>query len=897
MSQQFKNIYFSDFPLGSIKKNNLTLAFGEKDSQLYAHLKPLSSHETRELLGHSSFASLQTAAECEGLAVGTFCLRVLRQKLEHVKEAKSIYHIEPSVENILLPIEPLQTTFRGGQTEPLHNWYPYLEGYSPNFVEYLLTQFAPKATHILDPFSGTGTTPLTASRLGLHPFYCELNPLLQYLTETKAIALNLENKERQYLAFALGDLAANLETLINGADKETVLQRDYFEAFGKSLFFDEEVFDQILRARSFIDELSCADPKSARFLSIAVLSSLIPVSRLVRRGDLRFKTLEELKREQSKFIPTIQGNLRMIAADLLRIKSVAYSATLVTGNARDLEKLPPLGIEAVITSPPYLNGTNYFRNTKVELWFLRCLRTADDLSSFRIKAITAGINDVTVGKAIRFDSPNLKSLVQRLEDVAYDARIPRMVATYFSDMQQVLSAIKKHLVAGAVVMIDIGDSSYSSIHVPTHSLLKEVLEEEGFVIDREITLRRRMSRSGFPLSQVLLSASLPKLRSSHVEAASLPQPAWSTSWRSFKADLPHQKGEYAKRNWGNPLHSLCSYQGKMKPALASQLVTTFVPEGGTLLDPFAGVGTIPFEAALQGKRSWAFDISPAALCITSAKLDKPNSEDCERQMRLLECFLLSEQVMDAEQEAAAMIRFNGNLAEYFDKRTFDEVLLARRFFFRNPLETASEALVMASLLHILHGNRPYALSRRSHPITPFAPTGPTEYRPLMPRLRDKVRRSLGVSYPPSFNPGKTFKQDATLCWPQQVDSLDAVITSPPFFDSTRFYQANWMRLWFCGWEAIDFKTQPLAFVDERQKVSFEVYESLLRQARERLKPDGVVVFHLGESRKCNMAEALIGVAAPWFQVKDFFSENVEHCESHGIRDKGTVTSHQYLVLG
>jgi hypothetical protein len=25
-------------------------------------------------------------------------------------------------------------------------------------------------------------------------------------------------------------------------------------------------------------------------------------------------------------------------------------------------------------------------------------------------------------------------------------------------------------------------------------------------------------------------------------------------------------------------------------------------------------------------------------------------------------------------------------------------------------------------------------------------------------------------------------------------------------------------------------------------------------------------------------------------------ESVEHCETHGITDKGTVTSHQYLVL-
>lgn len=897
MSQQFKNIYFSDYPSHSASKKNLTIAFGEKDSDLYAQLKPLSSYETRELLEHSSYVALQAAAELEGLALGTYCLRILRQKMKAVKETRGVYHAESSQSDVLLAVDPIQTTFRGGQTEPLHNWYPYLEGYSPNFVEYLLTQFAPRATRILDPFSGTGTTPLTASRAGLQAFYCELNPLLQYLTEAKVTALTLSEKDKHNLASSLNGLATNLEDRVKGSSKDNILQQDYFKTFGKSLFFDEDVFGQVLQIRTFIDEIDLTTPMLARFLNIAVISSLVPASRLVRRGDLRFKTPQELKKEQPQFFSTVQNNLKMIAADLLRIGSVTHSATLVASNARDLDKLPPLDIDAVITSPPYLNGTNYFRNTKVELWFLRCLRSSQDLSRFRDKAITAGINDVTVEKTISFDSPKLKALVEKLEAVAYDARIPRMVATYFTDMQQVLAGVKTHLIDDGIVMIDIGDSSYSNIHVPTHLLLKEVLEEQGFVVEREITLRRRMSRSGFPLSQVLLSARLPKAHSSCVKRMPVPQLLDSASWKSFKVDLPHQKGEYAKRNWGNPLHSLCSYQGKMKPALASHLVEAFVPEGGKILDPFAGVGTIPFEAALQGKHSWAFDISPAALCITSAKLGTPIAEDCEQQMMVLESFLISEQATALEKETASTIKFNGSLLDYFDERTFNEILLARRFFFNNPPGTASESLVMAALLHILHGNRPYALSRRSHPITPFAPTGPTEYRPLMPRLRDKVGRSLRVKQPENFCPGETFDQDATLYWPQQIDALDAIITSPPFFDSTRFYLANWMRLWFCGWENTDFQTQPLAFVDERQKASFDVYSPLLRQARERLKPGGVVVFHLGESRKCNMAEALIKVSSPWFQVKDFFSENVEHCESHGIRDKGTVTSHQYLVLG
>jgi hypothetical protein len=45
-----------------------------------------------------------------------------------------------------------------------------------------------------------------------------------------------------------------------------------------------------------------------------------------------------------------------------------------------------------------------------------------------------------------------------------------------------------------------------------------------------------------------------------------------------------------------------------------------------------------------------------------------------------------------------------------------------------------------------------------------------------------------------------------------------------------------------------------------------------------------------------MAAALSKIAERWFHVVDVFVESVSHCESHGIRDKGTVVQHAYLVL-
>ena len=59
------------------------------------------------------------------------------------------------------------------------------------------------------------------------------------------------------------------------------------------------------------------------------------------------------------------------------------------------------------------------------------------------------------------------------------------------------------------------------------------------------------------------------------------------------------------------------------PSLDYHLVTRFVSRGGVMLDPFGGVGTIPFEGALHGIATFSFEISPAALHISRAKLGLP----------------------------------------------------------------------------------------------------------------------------------------------------------------------------------------------------------------------------------------------------------------------------------
>ncbi|MEQ1908028.1 MAG: DNA methyltransferase [Vicinamibacterales bacterium] len=793
-------------------------------------------------------------------------------------------------------VKGADATFERVKEQPIYSWFPYLEGYSAAFVEGLQTRFLPHARRIIDPFAGTGTTALALSMRGIECGYCEANPVMRHVIATKVRVLTLNAAAKARLTAQLEQAATTLKRDLAMAKPDVSLPSTYAACFGDSIFFDPATFDHVCRLRTHADNLAALDPLLGDLFSIAIIANLVACSRLKRAGDVRYKTEKELQRGIPNLLATVMAQLWRIASDVKHSLNGECNARLLAEDAKDLSAIPTFDADGVITSPPYLNGTNYIRNTKLELWFLRQITAAADLRRLRDAMVTAGINDVAGSQAI--DSlPQVAEVVRNISADAYDQRIPQMVAAYFADMERVLTGLWSHCKRHAVVCIDIGDSRYGGVHVPTHSLLVDVATSVGFECIERVPLRKRLSKDRTPLSQeVVVLKRTSKPTRTRARARNESQAMRRRNWEWFKTTLPHQNLPYTKRNWGHPLHSACSYQGKMKPSLAHFLVHCFSEAGQTVLDPFSGAGTIPFEAALQGRRAIGFDIGVMGFAVTSAKLSPPDPERLESFIEGLDKVVRKSHPTQTELRLCANVKFNRPIPEYFHPDTLSEVLCARKFMAEHRDRSPEWAWTMTCLLHILHGNRPYALSRRSHPVTPFAPTGPTEYRSVVHKLRQKSERGMSAERPAQFLPGNSVLADVLERWPSEVSKVDAIITSPPFFDSTRFYMSNWMRYWFCGWEREDFDSEPSRFVESLQRLNLDVYSRVFKRFREHLSESGVVVMHLGHSRKCNMAMELARRAEPLFSVAEVFSEDVTHCEKHGVRDKGTVTAHQYLIL-
>ena len=496
-------------------------------------------------------------------------------------------------------------TFALNKGEPIHRWYPYLEGYSACLVDKLLQEIGVENVQtIYDPFCGTGTTPLVASKHDIISYYSETNPYMRLVIEAKTNCVK-RLRDSNIGSRHLKKFLAKMQNYQYQRSFDPIT----WNGFEK--YFDQDVLGLLLELRSTVVRISDGDTQ--KIAKVLLASVTVRASKMIRQGDLRFAKDTEKSEADRDIIENFVQKLKDAIADIEDDTYPTLTETVCLcedSRDADIESV----IDCVITSPPYLNGTNYIRNTKLELKLLDFVSSEQDLPALHSKGIMAGINNVSK-RTSDFSPPEcVKCYLEKLAPVAYDKRIPIMVAGYFRDMEQVIIRLSHAVRNGGYLLMDIGDSQFAGIHIPTHEILVELCHAHGFELYDEKVLRQRRSKNGMTLSQRLLKFRLHKRIS--------PEELFQAQAKAFIRTMPYRQAPYSGRNWGHPWHSLCSYHGKLKPAIAHFMIERFTRRGDIVLDPLCGVGTIPFEACLQGRIGIGNDLSELAYVVTKAKLGK-----------------------------------------------------------------------------------------------------------------------------------------------------------------------------------------------------------------------------------------------------------------------------------
>lgn len=397
---------------------------------------------------------------------------------------------------------PLGRTFRETRLLPIHRWYSYVEGYSADYLVATLGEFGAGIRNVYDPFGGTGTALLEAAKRGVPSYYAEANPFMAFVIDSK---INAAAWARRNLEAARTGLSTYLAELQRDSFRQRAAQHDlspYHRAFPNRDFFDEAHLRELLEAIRLAGEVLKTEPRLSQLVTLGCAANVVGSSHMTRRADLRRRRVDEYKTRRVDVVESVSASITEILDDLPRLPADMATVEQVAGDCRVVSDDWSERFDAALTSPPYLNGTNYVRNTKLELFVLGFIEHELELGDLRAAGVTGGITQAATSREIAHRFDFVEAIACELDRSARDKRIPHLVRLYFSDMYEVFQAVHAVLRPGGHYVLDIGDSRFYGVHVPTDRVLAELAESVGFRVESERLLARRHSRDKSPLVQV-----------------------------------------------------------------------------------------------------------------------------------------------------------------------------------------------------------------------------------------------------------------------------------------------------------------------------------------------------------------------------------------------------------
>ncbi len=252
----------------------------------------------------------------------------------------------------------------------------------------------------------------------------------------------------------------------------------------------------------------------------------------------------------------------------------------------------------------------------------------------------------------------------------------------------------------------------------------------------------------------------------------------------------------------NRFHSLCPYFAMFPETFAERWIEELTRPGDSILDPFCGRGTAPFQALLMGRRAVASDVNPVAYCVTRAKTTAPRPAQLRGRLTYLER-VFCDTDWEAERRRLPL----------FFRAAYHPRTLRRILFLRHSLrwrESRGDCMLAALMLGSMHGETrsPSYLSNQMPRTISTKPQYSIRFwreRGMRPPLRDPfaiLRERVAFRYatPPPGGDATIFNIDMREL-PRMLpsrSSIRCVITSPPYMDVTSFEEDQWLRLWFLG---------------------------------------------------------------------------------------------------
>lgn len=248
-------------------------------------------------------------------------------------------------------------------------------------------------------------------------------------------------------------------------------------------------------------------------------------------------------------------------------------------------------------------------------------------------------------------------------------------------------------------------------------------------------------------------------------------------------------------------HSYHRYPAKFIPQIVQRLMTIYAPNKNQVIcDPFGGCGTTLVEAKLAGHKSIGFDINPVAKLITQTKVTPINPKTLQKQRTNFLQYCEKVQLIQRIHHPRIEYWFDSEIVAELDG-IYSAIMKirnrnVRRFFlcaFSNSLKNCSRWL-MKSIKPTIDKDKEF----------------PKPKEVFLQHLDSMIRKNSDF-YNKLAKTGdlntvaKMYRRDSTQKLPVDPNSIDLVISSPPYVTSYEYADLHQLSLLWFGDDRNHFK--------------------------------------------------------------------------------------------
>lgn len=393
-----------------------------------------------------------------------------------------------------------------------HGFHRYVGRFPSHLIRAIINYFGASTDDvILDPFCGSGTTLVEARMLGAKGIGIEISPLSAMMSRVKSQFPNDGLQVSELLTELSAFYSKTWDDFVCDQSLDLITYEGILKREGNSIpsfpnierWFTKEA----LLGTSILVEFILQKQGYVRdFLTIALSSKMRSI------GNVDVDVVRaEYRKEPRKNVDVLKLVTKQIQKMSLAINDTLLACKCTISNSNDIKViegsvtdtcLSPKSVSYIITSPPYgVESLSYLRTHLLSFRALEPILGVDPynfgegvIGSEYLDGALPDIEAFFVSSA----SPTYNSYFSTLlgsADSAIEEKRIMMMMRFFEDMYTVIKRFDSWLTDHGKIAFIIGNKKIGDSIIPTDTIITEIFEHFGFVLEESIGHKLKTNNS------------------------------------------------------------------------------------------------------------------------------------------------------------------------------------------------------------------------------------------------------------------------------------------------------------------------------------------------------------------------------------------------------------------